>query len=237
MKNPYSESSSAADRAFLDILLGMAIILASLLIIVIPFINDPGRKEEAGQKPPGGITIYVDWPVEDIVDVDLWVMGPKETQPVGYSHKSGVNLNLLRDDLGHISDISGKNFEHMVGHGFIPGEYIVNIHWFGGWTPGAGGPGEDGGRHETGRAPTKPEIPVNILVSVAVPRQPSTTAGIVSSVNKITTRDILAATVTLKRSAEMNVFIFTVDKDGKLIEDSVYRDPNKRIKGRRGMAP
>src|SRR6266576_7335291 len=46
--------------------------------------------------------------------------------PVGYSSKSGVIFNLVRDDLGKGSDPNSMNYEIAYGRGHWPGEYVVN---------------------------------------------------------------------------------------------------------------
>jgi hypothetical protein len=58
-------------------------------------------------------------------DVDLWVQGPGDV-PVGYSNKSGVIFNLVRDDLGKSGDPNSMNYEVAYGRGHWPGEYVVN---------------------------------------------------------------------------------------------------------------
>jgi hypothetical protein len=58
-------------------------------------------------------------------DVDLWVKGPGDV-PVGYSNKSGMIFNLVRDDLGMSGDPNAMNYEISYGRGHWPGEYVVN---------------------------------------------------------------------------------------------------------------
>ena len=62
-------------------------------------------------------------------DVDLWVQGPGDV-PVGYSNKSGVIFNLVRDDLGRSGDPNSMNYEVSYGRGHWPGEYAVNAMLF-----------------------------------------------------------------------------------------------------------
>jgi hypothetical protein len=49
---------------------------------------------------------------------------------VGYSNKSGVVFNLLRDDLGHSGDPLSMNYEIAYGRGIFAGEYTVNAHLY-----------------------------------------------------------------------------------------------------------
>ena len=52
------------------------------------------------------------------------------TSPVGYSNKGGSIFNLLRDDLGKRSDITGMNYEVSYSRGIPDGEYTVNVHLY-----------------------------------------------------------------------------------------------------------
>jgi len=62
--------------------------------------------------------------------VDLWLDGPDEPRPVGYSNKGGVLWNLLRDDLGNSPDYTPLNHENAFSRGAPPGDYRVNVHCF-----------------------------------------------------------------------------------------------------------
>lgn len=50
---------------------------------------------------------------------------------MGYSNKDGRVFNLLRDDLGHVSDPLGINYENAFSRGAPAGEYTVNVHLYG----------------------------------------------------------------------------------------------------------
>lgn len=113
---------------FRDLLLGVIGILAVALFIVLLQVSAV-KKTNDGQTPPGNVTVFITWPPGDN-DVDLWVMGPGEQRPVGYSNKGGLLWNLLRDDLGTPMDNSDVNMESAYSRGSPAGEYIVNLHCF-----------------------------------------------------------------------------------------------------------
>lgn len=92
---------------------------------MLPYLNPPASAEDA--IPPGNLSVYIVWPLGNS-DVDLWVVGPGEIRPVGYSNKSGKLWNLLRDDLG--DDFADANFENSYTRGLPAGEYIINIHCY-----------------------------------------------------------------------------------------------------------
>lgn len=104
--------------------------LAGFVVIVLlflPHIHPPENEES--DRPPGNLIVEIIWPAERNVDVDLWVRAPGE-EPVGFSSKSGTTFDLLRDDRGHLNDVSGANFEMAFSRGIPAGEYVVNLHLY-----------------------------------------------------------------------------------------------------------
>jgi len=99
-----------------------------MLLIVLPWLNPPTEDRTGDITPPGNVIVHIVWD-EGNIDVDLWVFGPKEFKPVGYSNKGGLIWNLLRDDLGSM-DVTDLNYENSFSRGVIPGEYIINVHCF-----------------------------------------------------------------------------------------------------------
>lgn len=99
-----------------------------LVFFMLPHLN-PQAVETTIDASPGGIMATISWPDGD-TDVDLWLNGPGEPVPVGYSNKGGLLWNLLRDDLGKIPDYSKLNFENAYSRGIPPGEYRINVHCY-----------------------------------------------------------------------------------------------------------
>jgi len=69
------------------------------------------------------------WPDELNVDVDLWVEAPGD-KAVGYTRKGGKVFDLLRDDLGASTDLTGLNYEFAYSRGAPSGDYTVNVHLY-----------------------------------------------------------------------------------------------------------
>lgn len=97
-----------------------------IIIAMLPHVNPPLEKAQEQSPAAGAMLIEMFWPDEHKSDVDLWVRGPAGI-PVGFSNRSGKNLNLLRDDLGTIGDYTNRNYEHMFSRALRPGEYQVNV--------------------------------------------------------------------------------------------------------------
>lgn len=114
-------------RAYSLIVVSLLIIL---VVVMIANLNPKVSSEKTAEvRSPGELAVHVIWPNGDI-DVDLWVTGPDEPAPVGYSNKGGLLWNLLRDDLGNIPDALPVNFEDAFTRGLVPGEYVINVQCF-----------------------------------------------------------------------------------------------------------
>lgn len=113
---------------FRDLLFLLLLCFMTITIWLLPMIQDEGKRAE-GVTPPGNVTVMATWPPGD-TDIDLWVTGPGELVPIGYSNKGGLLWNLLRDDLGAAPDATMLNFENAYTRGSPAGEYIVNLHCY-----------------------------------------------------------------------------------------------------------
>jgi hypothetical protein len=115
----------SAGTVFRDFTLLMVLGFVAMVVWLLPHINPP--ESAADYTPPGNIVVAVYWPEGD-TDVDMWVTGPGQSAPVGYSNKSGELFNLLRDDLGAPDE--ERNYENAYSRGVPAGEYIVNVHCY-----------------------------------------------------------------------------------------------------------
>jgi hypothetical protein len=101
----------------------------SLMVAAFVLMADPAPKVAVADKPICQMAIDATWQGDLHVDVDLWVRGPSDT-PVGYSAKDGGVFNLVRDDLGILTDHLGINAERACASGLPDGEYVVNLHLY-----------------------------------------------------------------------------------------------------------
>jgi hypothetical protein len=115
------------NTVFRDIFILNLIGLLFVIIILLQHFNPPTKEDDS--PPPGNIIVEATWDGILNTDIDLWVAAPKG-KSVGYSNLGNEYLNLLRDDLGTINDLSGINHEITYSRGVIPGEYIVNLHYY-----------------------------------------------------------------------------------------------------------
>ena len=121
------QPARATGTVFRDFTLLMVLGFVSMVVWLLPHVNPPADSSDAD--PPGNVVVAITWPEGDI-DIDLWVTGPGEMTPVGYSNKGGVLFNLLRDDLGRLPDATALNYENAYSRGIVEGEYIVNLHCY-----------------------------------------------------------------------------------------------------------
>ncbi len=94
------------------------------VVWMLPHLNPPASEDQS--KPPGNVIAHIVWP-DGNIDVDMWLVGPGTVEPIGFANKSGPLWNLLRDDTGTESDMSGINYENAYTRGVPAGEYIINV--------------------------------------------------------------------------------------------------------------
>ena len=118
---------NASHTTWRDFTLILVMVFFVFVVWMLPHLNPPANEDQS--RPPGNVIVHIVWPNGNI-DVDLWLWGPGEIAPVGYSHKSGQLWNLLRDDTGITSDLSGINYENAFTRGVPAGEYVINVHCY-----------------------------------------------------------------------------------------------------------
>ncbi len=124
------QNEADENTIFRDVIFLALIAFVAMLMIVIPFLADPTEQENEEIVSPGNLISEIIWDNDLNDDIDLWLIGPGEPGPIGYSNKSGVIWNLLRDDLGAASDLSGMNYESAYSRGLESGWYRFNVHWY-----------------------------------------------------------------------------------------------------------
>jgi|TARA_Y100000287_G_scaffold50485_1_gene39429 hypothetical protein len=83
--------------------------------------------------------VKINWPSDSPDDIDLWMRDPLGNY-VGFKSKDVGLMALSRDDLGTSNDtvydpkgkpiIVHRNEEMVTIRGIVPGEYIVNVHFY-----------------------------------------------------------------------------------------------------------
>jgi len=139
----------------------------AVVILLLPHLNPKQEAQAAtASMVPGNVMVEVRWADELDTDVDLWVQAPGDV-PVGYSNKSGLIFNLLRDDLGRNADPTQLNYEVSYSRGIPPGEYTVNLHMY---------------RNKSKVSPVK----VTVVTSVKKPNSESAKQILTSSIDLVT---------------------------------------------------
>jgi hypothetical protein len=129
----WGDDSKISTKVMGDWATNIAFAFIILFFITLPFIGYPNKPQEVvadvAIKMPGNLMIWIRWPDDVDIDVDLWVQAPGD-KPIGYSNRAGKTFNLLRDDLGSISDTTKLNYEVVFGRDMPDGRYTVNIHLY-----------------------------------------------------------------------------------------------------------
>lgn len=110
--------------SYRDLLVALVIVYMAIAVMVLI-----GAKQlsKIDVYPQGLVIISDHWSDASDSDVDLWVKSPDDPVPTGYSHMSGVDCNLLRDDLGRYIDPFSTNTEMTVCKRPVSGEWITGI--------------------------------------------------------------------------------------------------------------
>ena len=126
-----------SNLAFVDLLFNLLVGFTSMFIIAFLLINPVA--EEGKSDPRVEFMILLEWDSASTTDVDLWVKGP-DGKVVGYTAKEHSFMTLSRDDLvvtndyytKHDGDVGviRRNLEEVKIRAIVPGEYIVNVHYY-----------------------------------------------------------------------------------------------------------
>lgn len=122
--------------AFLDLLFNTLLCFAALFVLSFILIN-PSKKEN-NIKAKADFMITVTWNKDLDDDVDTYVEDPVGNLVAFMRREEGL-MHLDRDDLGHRNDTINtpngpieykENREIVTLRGFVPGEYVVNVHMY-----------------------------------------------------------------------------------------------------------
>ena len=121
---------------FTDLLFNALLGFTYLFLIAIMFMNPVAKKGIVDPKAEYIITIT--WPDNNPDDIDTWIEDPNGNLIWFRNPEAGL-VHLDRDDRGTANDtinINGKeiqsplNQEVVTLRGVVPGEYVVNLHYY-----------------------------------------------------------------------------------------------------------
>lgn len=134
-QRPDPALSGGADP-FTDLLFNMLLGFILLFFIAILFLKtaeDHGKIDIEAE-----YVITVTWPDFSPDDIDTWIQDP-QGEVIWYRNKSSSIVHLDRDDRGMLNDRlklgdsiveNPLNQEVVAIRGMLPGEYIVNLHYY-----------------------------------------------------------------------------------------------------------
>ena len=130
--------SYGSQVAFIDLLFNTLVGFVFLFILAFVLINPVAKKSDV--EIVAEFIIKITWPTDSVDDIDLWMRDPLGNY-AGFKSKDVGLMSLNRDDLGTSNDtvydpdgkriVVFRNEELITIRGIVPGEYIVNVHWYG----------------------------------------------------------------------------------------------------------
>jgi len=121
---------------FTDLLFNGLLGFTYLFLVAFLFVNPVAKQGIID--PKAEYIIAVTWPDNNPDDIDTWVEDP-EGHLVWFRDREAGLVHLDRDDRGQANDtvtIDGKeivnplNQEVVTIRGVVPGEYVVNVHYY-----------------------------------------------------------------------------------------------------------
>lgn len=121
---------------FTDLLFNALLAFTFLFIVAVLFLNPPARSGIID--PKAEFIITTTWPDGSSDDIDTWVEDP-DGNLLWFNNASSGLMHLDRDDRGMVDDtilVDGLEVENPLNQevvtirGFVPGEYVVNLHYY-----------------------------------------------------------------------------------------------------------
>jgi len=134
MNNVKYDCNFSMNDLFCNMLLGFV----CLFMFAMMMIAKEEKKKTGDVEVHAEFIITVSWPAESPDDVDTYVEDPLGNIVCFNRREQGL-MHLDRDDLGHKNDeiltpdgtiTYDENREVVTVRGYLPGEYIVNVHMY-----------------------------------------------------------------------------------------------------------
>lgn len=136
LKRHYRNTTVAGSDPFTDLLFNILLGFILLFFLAILFIKPA---EKTGKVDiDAQYIITVSWPDGSPDDVDTWIRDPGGNT-IWFRNRSSNLVHLDRDDRGMLNDtlnVGGTDIEIPLNQeiaairGIVPGEYVVNVHYY-----------------------------------------------------------------------------------------------------------
>ncbi len=133
MNNIKYDCNFSMNDLFCNMLLAFVCLFMFALMIIAEKQKEANKAEAKGE-----FMVVVTWPAESPDDVDTYVEDPLGNVVCFNRREQGL-MHLDRDDLGHKNDevttpegkvTYNENREVVTIRGYVPGEYVVNVHMY-----------------------------------------------------------------------------------------------------------
>lgn len=124
------------NTSLFDLIFNIA--LGFVAMFVVSVLSMQIQQQTSDIKTQAEFVVILTWQEKADLDVDLWIRDPQENIMFFRATEVGI-MHLDRDDLGNTNDtyvrdgitqISATNQEIATIRGFLPGEWIINVHLY-----------------------------------------------------------------------------------------------------------
>ena len=136
LKRSYRNTTVAGSDPFTDLLFNILLGFILLFFLAVLFINPA---EETGKIDiDAQYIITISWPDSSPDDIDTWIRDPNDNI-IWFRNRNSNLVHLDRDDRGMLNDtltVAGNEIQNPLNQeiaairGVVPGEYIVNVHYY-----------------------------------------------------------------------------------------------------------
>lgn len=119
-----------SEKLFGVVLADVMLSLAAYIFIMFTLISLLPHKEGDPSEMSGRLCVSIYWDNNRDVDLDLWGLGPHQTNAVGFTNTHESNMDLLRDVIGFSNNPEHINMEMLCAHSIIPGEYTFDVNYY-----------------------------------------------------------------------------------------------------------
>lgn len=122
-------AEEGSGTVFRDVITILMLSLVAVIIMMLPYLNEPTEQKEEIVQFERGIVFRTNWEEGLDVDVDTHIK-QADGRVINYTSRNSRIFDLLEDDLGNAGDIASSNGEFAFAPVLPAGHYIFNVRLY-----------------------------------------------------------------------------------------------------------